>query len=179
MVCLCSNCHYLIHHGKPNKVNFSRAIKAGQKRAVENGSHLGCLPLSVQRINPNIIGDIIRYDKGIGNIKMPEISKKYGLSRNTLYYYIRILNNETCKGRKQPTKYDSLVTKDDYCNLNDGTLLDVMQIGYEWINDRDEWINCVKEGNKLHILSNYNSYYDIDECDTSGYEYIIKYNNST
>ena len=179
MVCLYSDCHYLIHHGKPNKVNFSRAIKEGQKRAVENGSRIGCLPLSVQRIKPNIIGDIIRYDKGIGNIKMTEISKKHGLSRNTLYYYIRILNNETCKGRKQPTKYDSLVTKDDYCNLNDGTLLDVMQIGYEWINDRDEWIDCVKEGNKLHILSNYNSYYDIDECDTSGYEYIIKYNNSS
>lgn len=177
-ICLCYKCHQLLHLDKDAKTNHSELIKLGQKRAVENGSKMGAKRISIQRINPKIIYKIFRKDLNIDKITITDLCKKLGISREKYYRYIHLLKGERYHCYEPYDKYCSIITSSRYKELPNKIQIDVLQIGNEW-NDDDKflWINCIKEDEKLRIIGT-DVYYLIDEINTEGYEYIIKYHTN-
>jgi predicted transcriptional regulator YheO len=94
IVPICDDCHQLIHHNINEKGQFkhSELIKAGLKKAKDNGVHLGRKNTGIEDI-PDILKNF--YYPKIKNktISIAAVAREMKMSRTTIYKYISIIEN--------------------------------------------------------------------------------------
>lgn len=89
---LCSTCHDLLHSvSKDNTISHSELIKKGMQQAREQGVQIGRPKLT--QVPEWFITDVFPlYQQGI---TIMELSKKFFMSRTTIYRYLKMLNTPT------------------------------------------------------------------------------------
>lgn len=89
IVPLCSTCHDLLHSvSKDNTISHSELIKKGIQQAREQGVQIG-RPKLTQAPEWFITDVFPLYQQGI---TIMELSKKFSMSRTTIYKYLKMLN---------------------------------------------------------------------------------------
>ena len=93
IVPICEKCHNLIHHQYHNdrqQDTHSDLIKAGMQRAKEDGKIIGRKALTIEMIPDDF--KKIHYPKiKDKEITIAELSRQLGMSRTTIYKYIKII----------------------------------------------------------------------------------------
>ena len=87
---ICYKCHTLIHHGTTSIISHSESIKAGIKKAQQNGTHCGRAKVTYETIPIEFKEKY--YPLIITNqITKAEAARQCVLSRPTVYKYMTII----------------------------------------------------------------------------------------
>lgn len=92
MACLCYPCHQKIHYGKSKHGLHSTVIKMGLEAAKEKGVRLGRPQMTMETLPYNFLKYYPMFQNG--NINLSELSRLSGISRPTIYKYLRIIDKQ-------------------------------------------------------------------------------------
>ena len=104
MVCLCRDCHSLIHYGKRGVIAHNDAVKAGVHAAIERGVHFG-KKTAVTEDKVRFIAEHSTQFAPCSTMTEPEIRDALGVG-NTTYFKIKRTLMDAMNAAVWPYKWD-------------------------------------------------------------------------
>lgn len=89
MACLCYPCHQKIHYAESKHGLHSTVIKLGLEAARAKGKHIGRNKTTMEDIPQSFFRYYPKFSHGA--INLSEFARLTGLSRNSVYKYLRIV----------------------------------------------------------------------------------------